>query len=170
MSATAILESAVTGKSGDLITIFQKTMYEKIFEALDIRRQELAKTIFNEDALDENVVSIKPKSDTFIKLHNTIKSKNRLNNTYNNRKSLYNKLDPEEQDEWNRFEDSVISSNRIIRKPKSPVYQPEVKKPEPSYNKPPPQYADKPKPVLPVANKPKPLNPDPTKPVPNKPI
>lgn len=120
MSASAILESVVTGKSGDLITLFQQTMYQKIFEALNVRRQELAKTIFKEDKepLDEISRQVAGPAEVAInqKQRDMIK-KYSPNNPYVNKNEIYQKFSPEDKAEWDKHQSSLKLTNQVMRDP-----------------------------------------------------
>ena len=139
MSASAILESVVTKKSGDLITLFQQTMYQKIFEALNVRRQELAKTLFKEDQLDE--ISSKLAVTTKDKLRQNQKD---LVNKYSpgfssvDHEELYKKMSPEDQSEWNKNKDSIQRTNKTIFAPKNqpqPKYRTDAQRIQGDYDK-----------------------------------
>jgi hypothetical protein len=126
MSASAILESVVTKKSGDLITLFQQTMYQKIFEALNVRRQELAKTLFKEDQLDE--ISSRTAVSAKTKL---MQNQKNLVNKYSpgfssvDHDKLYQKMSPEDQAEWDKNKSSIQRTNKTIFDPK--------RQPQPQY-------------------------------------
>lgn len=141
MSATAILESVVTGKSGDLITLFQQTMYQKIFEAINVRRQEIAKTIFTEkkESLDE--ISSKLAVTAKDKLRQNQKN---LVNKYSpgyssiDDEELHKKMTPEDKAEWDKNNASIQRTNKTIFAPKNqpqPKYKSEAEKIQSYYDK-----------------------------------